>query len=204
MEVYNTEEEQVEAIKEWWKENGKAVIIGAVVGLGGLFGWRYYQDSVTSAREAASQSYTSAINTLQAKGVDAAADVQSFIDGNEVKEYSVLAALQLAKTQVDAGDLNAALVQLKWAQSNSKDAAITPLVSYRIARIEAALGNFDAANAELAKVSNKGWTGRIAELRGDIALRQGNKEAAYAAYSEAQQAEDAGQTLQMKLDDLAK
>ncbi len=66
------------------------------------------------------------------------------------------------------------------------------------------LGNFDAANAELAKVSNKGWTGRIAELRGDIALRQGDKEAAYAAYSEAQQAEDAGQTLQMKLDDLAK
>ncbi len=140
MEVYNTEEEQVEAIKEWWKENGKAVIIGAVVGLGGLFGWRYYQDSVTSAREAASQSYTSAMNTLQAKGVDAASDVQSFIDGNEVKEYSVLAALQLAKTQVDAGDLNAALVQLKWAQSNSKDAAIAPLVSYRIARIEAETG----------------------------------------------------------------
>jgi predicted negative regulator of RcsB-dependent stress response len=136
--------------------------------------------------------------------VDAASDGQRFIDGNEVNEYSGRAALQLAKAHVDAGDLNAALVQLKWAQSNSKDAAIAPLVSYRIARIEAELGNFDAANAELAKVSNKGWTGRIAELRGDIALRQGDKEAAYAAYSEAQQAEDAGQTLQMKLDDLAK
>ncbi|MGU3844696.1 YfgM family protein, partial [Vibrio diabolicus] len=44
MELYDTEEQQVEAIKDWWKENGKAVIIGAVVGLGGLFGWRYYQD----------------------------------------------------------------------------------------------------------------------------------------------------------------
>ncbi|MDW2277136.1 tetratricopeptide repeat protein, partial [Vibrio sp. 1074] len=43
-----------------------------------------------------------------------------------------------------------------------------------------------------------------AELRGDIALRQGDKDAAYAAYTEAQQAADASPTLQMKLDDLAK
>ncbi|MFH0272149.1 YfgM family protein [Vibrio jasicida] len=204
MELYDTEEQQVEAIKDWWKENGKAVIIGAVVGLGGLFGWRYYQDSVVQASEAASQSYTTAMNALQTKGADAQTDIQVFIDSNKVKEYSVLAALQLAKVQVDAKDLAAALEQLKWAQSNTKDAALTPLISYRIARIEAEMGNFDAANAELSKVTDAAWTGRIAELRGDIALRQGDKEAAYAAYTEAQQAADASPTLQMKLDDLAK
>ncbi|EPP5333779.1 YfgM family protein [Vibrio harveyi] len=204
MELYDTEEQQVEAIKDWWKENGKAVIIGAVVGLGGLFGWRYYQDSVIQASEAASQSYTTVMNALQTKGADAQADIQAFIDSNEVKEYSVLAALQLAKVQVDAKDLSAALEQLKWAQSNTKDAALTPLISYRIARIEAEMGNFDAANAELGKVTDAAWTGRIAELRGDIALRQGDKEAAYTAYTEAQQAADASPALQMKLDDLAK
>ncbi|AQW57563.1 YfgM family protein [Vibrio owensii] len=204
MELYDTEEQQVEAIKDWWKENGKAVIIGAVVGLGGLFGWRYYQNSVIQASEAASQSYTTVMNALQTKGADAQADIQAFIDSNEVKEYSVLAALQLAKVQVDAKDLSAALEQLKWAQSNTKDAALSPLISYRIARIEAEMGNFDAANAELDKVTDAAWTGRIAEQRGDIALRQGDKEAAYAAYTEAQQAADASPTLQMKLDDLAK
>ena len=73
MELYDTEEQQVEAIKDWWKENGKAVIIGAVVGLGGLFGWRYYQDSVIQASEAASQSYTTVMNALQTKGADAQA-----------------------------------------------------------------------------------------------------------------------------------
>ncbi|BFN32345.1 YfgM family protein [Vibrio harveyi] len=204
MELYDTEEQQVEAIKDWWKENGKAVIIGAVVGLGGLFGWRYYQDSVIQASEAASQSYTTVMNALQTKGADAQADIQAFIDSNKVKEYSVLAALQLAKVQVDAKDLSAALEQLKWAQSNTKDAALTPLISYRIARIEAEMGNFDAANAELGKVTDAAWTGRIAELRGDIALRQGDKDAAYTAYTEAQQAADASPALQMKLDDLAK
>ncbi|EIZ0311467.1 YfgM family protein [Vibrio parahaemolyticus] len=204
MELYDTEEQQVEAIKDWWKENGKAVIIGAVVGLGGLFGWRYYQDTVIQASETASQSYTTAMNTLQEKGVDAQSDVQAFIESNEVKEYSVLAALQLAKAQVEAKDFTAALEQLKWAQSNTKDAALSPLISYRIARIETEMDNFDAANTELGKVTDTAWAGRIAELRGDIALRQGDKDAAYAAYTEAQQAADASPTLQMKLDDLAK
>ncbi|MFW1474838.1 YfgM family protein [Vibrio parahaemolyticus] len=204
MELYDTEEQQVEAIKDWWKENGKAVIIGAVVGLGGLFGWRYYQDTVIQASETASQSYTTAMNTLQEKGVDAQSDVHAFIESNEVKEYSVLAALQLAKAQVEAKDFAAALEQLKWAQSNTKDAALSPLISYRIARIETEMGNFDAANTELGKVTDTAWAGRIAELRGDIALRQGDKDAAYAAYTEAQQAADASPTLQMKLDDLAK
>ncbi|EGQ8137075.1 YfgM family protein [Vibrio parahaemolyticus] len=204
MELYDTEEQQVEAIKDWWKENGKAVIIGAIVGLGGLFGWRYYQDTVIQASETASQSYTTAMNTLQEKGVDAQSDVQAFIESNEVKEYSVLAALQLAKAQVEAKDFAAALEQLKWAQSNTKDAALSPLISYRIARIETEMGNFDAANTELDKVTDTAWAGRIAELRGDIALRQGDKDAAYAAYTEAQQAADASPTLQMKLDDLAK
>ncbi|EOG7703302.1 YfgM family protein [Vibrio parahaemolyticus] len=204
MELYDTEEQQVEAIKDWWKENGKAVIIGAVVGLGGLFGWRYYQDTVIQASETASQSYTTAMNTLQEKGVDAQSDVQAFIESNEVKEYSVLAALQLAKAQVEAKNFTAALEQLKWAQSNTKDAALSPLISYRIARIETEMGNFDAANTELGKVTDTAWAGRIAELRGDIALRQGDKDAAYAAYTEAQQAADASPTLQMKLDDLAK
>ncbi|MEF1337177.1 tetratricopeptide repeat protein, partial [Vibrio rotiferianus] len=168
------------------------------------FGWRYYQDSVVQASEAASLSYTTTMNALQAKGVDAQADVQAFIDSNKVQEYSVLAAMQLAKAQVDAKELPAALTQLKWAQSNTKDAALAPLISYRIARIEAEQGNFDAANAELNKVTDTAWAGRIAELRGDIALRQGNQDAAYTAYTEAQQAADASPTLQMKLDDLAK
>jgi len=204
VELYDTEEQQVEAIKDWWKENGKAVIFGAVIGLGGLFGWRFYQDSVTSAQEAASASYTKAIQTLATKGVDGEADVQSFIDSNNKSEYAVLAAMQLAKAQVQAGNLDEALAQLEWAKNATGDAALKPVITYRVARLQAEQGNFDAALSELANIKEQSWTGRVSELRGDISLRKGDKSAAYAAYTEAQQAEDASQTLQMKLDDLAK
>ncbi|WP_117233631.1 YfgM family protein [Vibrio maerlii] len=204
MELYDSEEQQVEAIKEWWKENGKAVILGAVVGLGGIFGWRFYQDSVIADKEAASHSYTQVTTTLQAQGADAAAQVQGFIDANSKSEYSVLAALQLAKAQVEAGDLDAALAQLEWAKANTQDPAILPLASYRVARVQAELEQYTAAITELSGIQDEAWKGRVAELRGDIELRSGNTEAAYTAYVEAQQASDASQMLQMKLDDLAK
>ena len=204
MELYDTEEQQVEAIKDWWKENGKAVIIGAIVGLGGLFGWRYYQSSVVQASEAASQSYTVVMETLQHKGIAAQKETQAFIDSSKSESYSVLAALQLAKVQVDAKQLDNALKQLKWAQSHTDDDALTSLIAYRIARINIEKGDFKAANAELDKMKDKAWQGRVEELRGDLALRQGNKEAAYEAYTQAQQSADASPMLQMKLDDLAK
>ncbi len=204
MELYDTEEQQVEAIKDWWKENGKAVILGAVVGLGGLFGWRYYQDSVTAAQEAASESYTKAVQALAEKGASAEGDIQAFIDANKETEYSVLAALQLAKVQVEAGNLDEALAQLEWAKSATKDAAVTAVLDYRLARLKAQQGEFDAAVAQLANIADESWAGRVAELKGDILLRKGDSAAAYTAYTEAQQSGDASQTLQMKLDDLAK
>jgi predicted negative regulator of RcsB-dependent stress response len=60
------------------------------------------------------------------------------------------------------------------------------------------------ARAELNKITDTAWAGRVAELRGDIAIREGDRDAAYTAYTEAQQAQDASQALQLKLDDLAK
>ncbi|GHY76147.1 hypothetical protein VCSRO120_1254 [Vibrio cholerae] len=204
MELYDTEEQQVEAIKDWWKENGKAVIFGAVIGLGGLFGWRYYQDSVVAAQEAASQSYSKAMDALQAKGIESEGTTQTFIDANKETEYAVLAAMQLAKAQVEAGQLDEALAQLEWAKGATKDAALKPLLTFRVARLQAEQGQFDDALTQLTSIQEKSWAGRVAELRGDILMRKGDSAAAYAAYTEAQQAEDASQTLQMKLDDLAK
>ncbi|MGC9459454.1 YfgM family protein [Vibrio genomosp. F10] len=204
MEVYDTEEQQVEAIKDWWKENGKAVILGAVVGLGGLFGWRYYQDAALQSKEQASEAYTEVITALLSEQSGSEDKVQSFIEANGKSEYSVLAALQLAKVQVEESQLDEALAQLEWAKANSKDEALKAVISYRIARIQAEQENYAGALSELTNITDANWSGRIAELRGDIELRKGNNDAAYAAYTEAQQSADASQTLQLKLDDLAK
>ena len=90
MEVYETEEQQVEAIKSWWKENGKAVVLGAVIGLGGLYGWRYYQGEIQSAKEQASEAYTQAMNTLDSGSENAIAEVKAFIAANEPSGEKIL------------------------------------------------------------------------------------------------------------------
>ena len=204
VELYDTEEQQVEAIKDWWKENGKAVIFGAVIGLGGLFGWRYYQDMTVAAQEAASESYTKTLESLTATGAQGEQQVQAFIDANSKSEYSVLAALQLAKVQVEANKLDDAISQLEWAASATKDAGLLAVIHYRLARLQAEQDQFDAAIAQLANITDAGWAGRVDELKGDILLRKGDADGAYAAYTEAQQAGDASEVLNMKLDDLAK
>ncbi|MGX9418841.1 YfgM family protein [Vibrio sp. RC27] len=204
MELYDTEEQQVEAIKSWWEENGKAVIIGTVVGLSAIGGWNFYQSSTQDAREAASKSYESTIAELGKNGASAQESVQTFINSNSDSEYASLAAIQLAKAQIEAKELDQALVQLEWVKSNSGDEALKTIAGYRIARISAEQTNYDKALAELKAITHEGWQGRVLELKGDVVLAQGDKDAAYIAYTQAQQENDASQLLKLKLDDLAK
>ena len=41
MNAYETDEEKVEAIKGWWKENGISVVGGLALGLAAVFGWLF-------------------------------------------------------------------------------------------------------------------------------------------------------------------
>lgn len=203
MEVYETEEQQVDAIKSWIKENGKAVVLGAVIGLGGLWGWKFYQSEQILAKEVASESYNQVVIKLQKNSSDALVDAKAFIDDNNESQYSVLVALQLAKIQIEANQLDDALTQLNWAISNTKDEAILPLAVTRKARTLSEQQKFTEALSALDSVKAEGWKARIAELRGDIQLQSGDVEAARFSYTEAQQL-GGSPLLQMKLDDLAK
>ncbi len=203
MELYDTEEQQVEAIKSWWAQYGNALIAGVVIGVGGLIGWHYYQEGKTSETHDASHQYTQVMQNLTTQGADAEQSVSDFIDNNPVTEYSVLAAMQLAKAYVQAQDFDKALQQLQWAKDNNQEEKLQPLLTFNIARIEKEQGDFTKAEQTLDGLTDVAWTGRVAELRGDIALQKGDEKAAYTAYTQAQQEQDASQLLALKLDDLA-
>ncbi|MGB2078424.1 MAG: YfgM family protein [Vibrio sp.] len=203
MEVYDNEEQQIEAIKHWWSENGKTVIIGLVIGLGGIFGWRYYQDSQLEARADASNAYTQVMENLSTKGAEAATQTQDFINTYESTNYAVLASMQLAKAHVDAGELDKALTQLNWGLEHTKDEALTSLLNLRIARVLSAQQNFDQAITQLDAIKDEAWQGRVLELKGDILLQKGDQDGAREAYTQAQQASVQNQAIGIKLDDLA-
>ncbi|MEG0009876.1 MAG: tetratricopeptide repeat protein [Aeromonas sp.] len=204
MEVYTTEEQQVEVIKSWWKENGTSVLAGTVIGLVGLFGWRYYNEHQLTSQETASAAYNE-MTTQLAKG-DAAAleQAKSFISAHKGDSYAELAALQLAAAAVKANQLDLAAQQLTEVATNG-DESIKPIAALRLARVLNDQGKADEALAQLGKINNEAFKAQVAEARGDVLLKQGKPEEARDAY---QAAADAGglqasSELKLKMDDLA-
>ena len=204
MEGYATEEQQVEALKSWWKSNGNAVIFGTVLGLAGLVGFRYYNANQLTSQEELSAAYDTVVTELSENGLAAKATTQTFIDANSGNAYATLTALQLAAEAVKKQDFAEAETQLSWVATNSNQASILPIAKLRLARVQAQLANFDDALATLDKITLDTFASKKAEVQGDIYVQQGDLNAARSAYETALAGIGANtQLLQLKLDDLA-
>lgn len=204
MDIYSTEEQQVEAIKRFWKEYGTSIIGGAVLGLGGLFGWNTYQDHLQGQREAASAAYGKVVEQAAQSRDALDTAVAQFKAEHGDSGYAVLSQLLLARAAVEAGDLAQAETLLTDVLP-SLDSATAPLVTLRLARVQLAQEKLDAAQATLEKITNSAFAAQRDELKGDILVAKGELDAARAAYQSAMDAGGAqtSPALQMKLDDLA-
>lgn len=206
IEGYETEEQQVDAIKQWWKDNGNTLVIGAVVGLAGLWGWRFYNDSVIEGQEQASQAYTTMLAKFEAQGDDAdTATVESFIAENDSSNYAVLASLLLAKEAVAKGDFALAKTQLIKVQSQNSYEPLKPIINLRLARVEVELGQLDEALATLENVTEEGFYAKAEQVKGSIYLQQNDLDAARSAFQTAIEASEGrvDPILQLQFDDLA-
>lgn len=207
MEIYSTEEQQVEAIKKFWKENGMQIIVGAVLGLGGFIGYNQYVESKLTAQEEASTSYQTFVETTQVQGVSAEtydAELKKFIDVHGESGYGAFANLLAAKNAVEKSNFEQAVSFLEAARTGVADSSLTGLIDTRLARVFIELKQFDKAIAALNGIANEGYKALAAELKGDVYLAQGDQTKARMEY---QAAADAGglegnNLLQMKIDDL--
>lgn len=202
MDHFSTEEEQIEAIKKFWKENGIPIIVGAALGLGGLWGWRFYNGQQLQAQEQANDAYNVAMDALAANETDTSV-LKQFIDANKDTTYAVMAALQLAKVAVEHDDLAEAEKQLQWAADNVADVAIQDLALLRLARVQGELEKYDAAKATLDKVSSEAFQAQAYTVKGDVLAKQSLYNEAQESYSKALELTDGNPTLiQMKIDHL--
>jgi predicted negative regulator of RcsB-dependent stress response len=201
MEQFETEEQQIEAVKKFWRENGIAIVVGAVVGLGGLWGWRAYSDKLLEKKEVASQAYQEMQETLGSDDANIT-PIKDFIEQNSESGYAVLAALQVAKVAVERSDYDEAASQLKWAAENSQDKNVGDIAYLRLARVELQLGKHQEALNTLAELQDGTFIGVRKEVEGDIYAAMGSIDKAKAAYISAIEVNSAGNGLQMKIDNL--
>lgn len=203
MEIYNTEEEQVEALKRWWKENGKALVIGVVLGGAALIGYRGWDAYQTGHAEKAAEIYEQVEGALQ-RGDAAAIEAGALALAADYAStpYAPLSALALAMIKVEAGDKSAARSQLEWIETNSGQPEVVNVARLRLARLLIDMGDADAALARLEGIEG-GFVGVVEELRGDAFRLKGEYAAARDAYVQALIVGASNQVLlQMKLDDL--
>lgn len=203
MEIYSSEEQQVEALKRFWNEYGKAILGGVVIGFVALYGWRYYQAEQRAGAEALSSDYAKLVQQ-QGAAEDWLAQAQQFISTNGSNNYAIFAALLAAKEAVTAGNLEEAAKQLHWVQQQATDANVKAIAQIRLARVQRETGDYTAALATLNQAVPESFVAQQAELKGDVLQLNGDLPAAKAAYQQAlAKAGQNTQVLQVKLDELA-
>lgn len=181
-----TEEEQVEVLKKWWKENGTAVIIGVVVGLGGVIGVRYWfshQETVAVNASSMYAQYTAAVQKKDDKLIESLAG--KLRDEYKGTSYAALTAMQQAKQDVEANKLAEAEKNLRWAMTNSGHKVIGLIARQRLAEVLYAEGKLDEALKFVNEVKDPTFASRFEIIRGDILKKQGKSEQAREAYQQA-------------------
>ncbi|HIP76252.1 MAG TPA: tetratricopeptide repeat protein [Psychromonas hadalis] len=205
IEGYETEEQQIDAIKSWWKENGTMLIVGAVVGLVGLWGYRYYNESILTGQEEASQGYSNILVKAETQGIDSVKDdMQKFAQENTKNSYGVLASLLLAKEAVVQKDFKLAESQLTQLQTQNSYAPLTPVINLRLGRVQAQLGENDKALATLDAITETAFIVKKEQAKGLIYLALADNKKALDAFQKAISASKGrvDPVLQMQFDDL--
>jgi len=218
--TYGNDEEQVEALKAWWNENGNSLLTGIVLVLVVFFGTRQWQAMQAADSGAASDLYQQIVDlavenltqSVPAEALQAAEGVYVQLKTeHEDSIYTRYAALAVARFRVEQGNLDQAGAELQWVLDNSADSFFTKVdaellltVRLRLARIKLAQGQADATLALLRAVEPGTFAAGYAEVEGDALYALGQHDAALAAYQRALAGAVSGNDalLRLKMQDL--
>lgn len=206
MENLRTEEETVDHLKQWIRENGLAIVLGVVIGLSGIVGVRYWFNYQQTQAEEASLVYEQLASSLaEEKYVEVIQQGKVLMDNYSGTSYAILGAFAMAKASLATGDATAAREQLAWALKEASDEAMQHIARIRLARLQVDGKNYDAALKLITDVSGGAFGSLYEELRGDIYTLTDKSDQARESYRQALvNAKDPSrqQFIQMKLDNL--
>lgn len=207
MDNYRTDEEQVEALKRWWEKNGKLVIVFGILFIGGVIGGRVWMDFKQTTTGKASAEYDLMMQEMQVKNAESAMRRgATLMEQHKDSPYANLAALAVAKMEVEKGDFSAAGLRLKWVMDNSADANISHIARLRLIRVLLEEGKLDEALGHSNVAESGKFKPEYDMLKGDIHVSKGQLDLARSAYQAALGGEglspQTSAMLKLKLDDL--
>lgn len=191
------EHEQSEKVRSWLQKNALGLVGGVALGLVLIGGWQWWQKRGHDQQVASSERYTAAIKTVATDTGKAKAEIAALPAGSE---YAALAALQLAKTQVESGHSNDAIATLRGVKTD--DPGIAAVVNGRLAQLLTDSGKPQEALKLLAEAQDAGTL----QAKGDAYKALSQPDKAREAYAKALAQLDAGsperRLLELKLTDV--
>jgi predicted negative regulator of RcsB-dependent stress response len=201
------EQEQVDAFKHWWKDNGKWLFLLLVFVLSGIAatkGWQSYKNKQANEAATLFAELNKQVSSNDPKRInDAAAAV---MDQYGSSAYASRAALLAAQVNIQNKDAAHAKTQLQWVIDHASEAALKDVARLKLASLLLDEKSYAEALALLDAIHPDSFTGLYADLKGDVLEAQGKTEEARIAYQQAFEKTDAKSPyrnlIQIKLDAL--
>ncbi|MEN9704184.1 MAG: protein yfgM [Pseudomonadota bacterium] len=202
--------EQWETLKAWFRENGLAIVAGALVGVLALTGWRWWQSHTEAQQLAASAEYEKMLAGLDTADLGKAlGDLEKFRKEHAGSAYDTSAALEAARIHVVRNELDKAAILLREVADGGRDAQLRTVAKLRLARVQVAQGKPDDALKTLGTGEAGAFSALVAEVRGDVLQSKGDAAGALREYEAAKAARgpsppsgNDGDLLDLKINDL--
>jgi len=201
------EQEQLEELKAWWKDNRNQIIgalLIAVVAIGGWRGWQHYYHNQSAQ---AAMLYSEFVRQLQGNDAGRVNDAAAaMMDRFASTAYASRAALLAAQVNEHGKDATRAKAQLQWVIDHAGEAELRDVARLRLAALLLDEAKYAEAMSLLKAEHSASFDGLYADLRGDVLGAQGKADEARSAYKLAYEKTDPKSMyrnlIQMKLDAL--
>lgn len=207
MDIYISDDEKGENIRRWWYENGHLVITGSILGIVVILIGIYLLDYKKIESENASNIYQQLTNLVaEGRRSDAENKHQLLLSRFSSTPYAVFSSFEMVKLTLNS-DSEAAKSYLRWIIYNATLIGHVEIALLRLAKICMAEDKFAISSSLIGESVSSSFVSFFSELRGDIAVKQGEFTEALAAYQNATLGliEDDPRLvfLKMKIDDMA-
>ena len=184
--IHVSEDEQLEKVKKWWKDNSTGIITGVVLGLGLIVGFNWWQNHQDKMALQASGVFSELIAANEAQDHAKVSELGEQLRENFAKhDYAAKGLILTAVSQLKAGNADQAKANLQWVIDNSKLIDNQLLAKFKLARQLYREGDYDQALSLVDIEQKAGFASQYFELIGDIRNKKGELEQAQQAYLKA-------------------
>lgn len=175
--------EQEQLVKQWLKDNMLTIVLGIALGIGGLWGYGYWQNSRAQQQQAGAVEFQQ-INKVIDLGE--LSEAQSMLDSYQqqygVNLFAIRGRMQLADQMLKNQQPEQAQAQYQQIIAGADDVTLQELARLRLARLLLADGKVEPAQQQLDLIKSTAYQSMVDEIRGDIYVNEGQADKAKDAY----------------------